>query len=228
METASGSARRRFAVRMIPGADAACWRQPTPPQVQGSVSSSIIWICPSSPQRHSLPARIFPSRITAPPIPVPRVIITISRNAFPLPCHISPKAAIFASFSQKTEMQSRSALRSSCGLVSFQPRFAQTSTYPPDKTRPGIPIPIPAISARESPRPASVSRIEQAISSRICPPLSSILVEIAHEKRSVPSESNRPSFVEVPPRSIPIRWQFEFFCMYISLHKFSEIILISL
>ena len=79
---ASSFARRLFASRVIPVADAYCSRQPLFLQPQVSVSASSIWICPISPPAPLVPVRILPSMMMPPPMPVP----SVTAMAYFAPC----------------------------------------------------------------------------------------------------------------------------------------------
>ena len=126
---------------------------------------------------------------------------------FPPPCHISPRAATFASLPLFTGIPSNSLLNSCCGFPAFQPRFTHTSQCPSGRTGPGNPIPAPEKSESSSPLSFAVLRIEAAISPRMYFPFSSFLVGTSHFFTRVPSSSKIPSFTLVPPISIPIHFK---------------------
>ena len=126
---------------------------------------------------------------------------------FPPPCHISPRAATFASLPLFTGIPSSSLLNSCCGFPAFQPRFTHTSQCPSGRTGPGNPIPAPEKSESSSLLFFTVLRIEAAISPRMYFPSSSFLVGTSHFFTRVPSSSKIPSFTLVPPISIPIHFK---------------------
>ena len=191
-----------FAIRTIPVADVYCSRQPLLPHPHTSVSSSFTQICPISPPAPLVPASIFPFKIIPPPTPVPSVTITISLWPFPPPCHISPSAAMFASFPAFTG-RSNNLLSSSSTLKIPHPRFTHLITVPSAFTGPGTPIPTPATSDFSILFSSSLSSTDAAISLKIYFPPSSVLVVISHFSTISPCVVNRPIFTVVPPISTP-------------------------
>src|SRR5438132_1657404 len=76
------------------------------------------------------PRHNFPSRIMPPPTPVPNVTHTILRFPRAAPCHISPTAAAFASFSKNVERCNASLRALVKGNPSRHGRFGALTTMP--------------------------------------------------------------------------------------------------
>src|SRR6185503_15449977 len=89
-------------MRTIAVAEANNSRQPVLPHLHFNPLNGSTAVCPISPAEPCEPRQSFPSRITPPPTPVPRVTLTTSRHPRAAPSHISPTAAALASFSRNT------------------------------------------------------------------------------------------------------------------------------
>ena len=145
-----------------------------------------------------------------PPTPVPSVTIMTSLEPFAPPCHISPKAATFASFPTLIVNPVRLP-NSSATFTTPQPRFTQRCTTPWLSTGPGTPIPIPCTSSLLIASCASLLSTAFATSERIDSPLFSVLVLISHLSNSVPFVSKNPILQVVPPISTPNAYFFMIF-----------------
>ena len=107
---------------------------------------------PISPAFRFRPSQSFPSRRTAPPIPVPTQIATTSRSPFAAPRRASPSAATRTSFSSRFGMPGNAG-SSADGTSHFStPRFmARSSVVRPSSSGPGTPSPTAATSFRAGP-----------------------------------------------------------------------------
>ena len=81
--------------------EAYCSQQPLFPHSQRCPPGMMIW-CPNSPAIPKLPRSTRPSMTRAPPIPVPRVSMTILSRPLPAPKRHSAQAAASASLVTKT------------------------------------------------------------------------------------------------------------------------------
>ena len=135
-------------------------------------------------------------------MPVPSVIITISRQPLPPPLYISPSAATFASFPAFT-FKPDSFENSSSMLNTPQPKFTALKTVPSFFTGPGRPIPIPSTSSLSIESSLSFDITESYMSLSMLLPLSVVSVFISQSSLRTPSHVKKPILTVVPPISIP-------------------------
>ena len=125
-------------MRTIAVADAKTSRQPRLPHVHATPPKGSTHMCPISAAAPSTPRHNFPSRMMPPPTPVPSVKQMIVLQPTAAPCHISPTAAAFASFSSiagrsSTARQSRRRAenrRDTEGSAPSRPLLPQPSQFP--------------------------------------------------------------------------------------------------
>ncbi len=176
-----------------------CSQQPRLPHGQRWPPGSTC-MCPNSPARPYLPRSTYPSRTTAPPMPVPRVSITMWSSPRPAPKRHSAQAAALASFSTITGNRSRSlsacwsgSLRQlRCGANSTRERSAST--------QPAAPMPTAWTSCRS----ASCSTSSTMTSSTTLGLLLLSGVSVRSFSSTLPSPSTTPATTLVPPMSMPM------------------------
>ncbi len=175
-----------------------CSQQPRLPQGQRCpAGTTCIW--PNSPATPYLPRLTWPSSRIAPPIPVPRVIMTRWSSPRPAPNRHSAHAAALASLSTMTGTASRSASRSRSGSLRQDRCGANSTRLRSASTQPAAPMPTACTSCRsERSRTSSVM-----VSSTTLGLLDLSGVSARRFSRMLPSASTTPAITLVPPMSIP-------------------------
>ena len=175
-----------------------CSQQPRRPHSQAWPSgTTCMW--PNSPAMPLAPRRTRPSRSTAPPMPVPIVIISAELAPRAAPWCASARAAQLASLSSTTGQPRRSSSRSRSGSPCHGRCGANITRSPAESTKPAAATPAPANGW-----PAADSRIASTRASStwlVCTRRPGVVRRAVPVTR--PWSSTTPASTLVPPMSTP-------------------------
>ncbi len=175
-----------------------CSQQPRLPHGQRwPPGTTCMW--PNSPATPKRPRLTWPPSRIAPPMPVPRVIMTRWSSPRPAPKRHSAQAAVLASLSTMTGTTSRDCSASRSGS-SRQARWGANSTRERSaSTHPAAPMPTAWTSCRSDRSSTSSTMVSSTTLGLL--DLSGVSVRIF--SRMIPSASTTPAITLVPPMSMP-------------------------